>query len=393
MSDLAIQSCESSGLINVLTESKVQNLSYAIKSSFPILVPQTREIQPQQAISGSPHGRETVFYLNRSQMLKNLLLKVQFTKAGGTVVLTNKIGLQVAEWIEIRSNGKTITRLSSAAIRALVAVMGEEAKMAVQRRALPLVPATGVLSGASDTSFLTYCPIFSHWFDQAESSLDLGFVEQISVVVRWASAGTVMGLDSDMTSISPTLFVWNWQSDSAYNDYLRSQNFKAGSFLNQLGWNTYTESFTATNGATTHNVRLRNNYPVKAIHYALLTSGGVLKRIDSSTLRFGGISLCESINRLELNYDKELQGCSANEMTSITAVARQDKEFVSIPLSLDVKNRTYNSGCTSFNDLNSVELTITHESASTGDNIVVVVEYLQFVSINENGIISVSQSY
>lgn len=393
MSDLAIQSSESSGLINTLVNSKVQNLSYAVKSSYPILVPQVREIQPSQSISGAPHGKESIFYLNRSQMLKNLMLKFQFTKASGTVVLTNHIGFRIPDQIELRSNNKVITRMSSSAIRALVSNLGDEAKLGLQRRALPLVPSTGVVAGASDTSFLTYCPIFSHWFDQVESNLDLGFVEQISVVVRYASSGTVMGLDSDMTGMTPTLLCWNWQSDSAYNDYLRSQNFKAGSFLNQLGWNTYTEQFTATNSATSHTIRLRNNYPVRSIHYALLSSAGAHRRIDTSTLRFGGISLLENLNRLELNLDKELQGGSSNELTSATAVSRQAVEFITVPLCLDIKDRTYNSGCTSFNDLNSVELTINHEAASSGDIIWVVVEYYNFVSINENGIISVSQSY
>jgi hypothetical protein len=395
MTSNALISNESSSLYQALVNSGTENLSYATDLSAPILSRSYIELQPQQSITASPSGKEQIFYCVKGQILENAVLKFVLTKSAGTMDNTRKVGLQIPEWIELRSNNKTIERMTSQALRAKLSCRSSDFKLAVHRISLPLVPGTDVVAAVTDTAVECYCPIISTFFENSLQNLDLGRNEQLSVVVRYAVDGPTMGFEaaSSVTALSASLWVWQRQYDPIYLDKIRSLNYKAGSFLSMLCTNTYTESFPCVN-STTNIVRLRNNYVVKSLHFAVLTVDGVVQPINNTTLKFGGTSLIQTAPQLIMNYDKQVHGGSSNELISAVAVQRQANEFTTIHFGYDPSNFVKNSGAVSFGDLNAVELTIiTPTAPATTSNIFCVVEYFNFVSISENGIMNISQAY
>lgn len=409
MSTLAIQSNESSGLLRTLTSAKTEDYSYNIEASVPLLVPSQVELSPNQSISGAPEGKSMTFNLNKNQLWTGAEIRTVISRAVGAVASVKPWGLTLFESIEIKSNNKTIMTLSDSAIRAIVSTMPDEQKQAVLRRATPMNANGAVLTTAgaisTATTVVVYTPVMAIFFEAMNTHLDLSFVEQIQIVCKF---NTVNGIGSGaaFTSVESTLWCYQYITDNMYLSFLRSKNYARGSFLNMLSWNTYKEvQDIASTTATSTIFKMHVNYPVRAIHFAIVktdTAGTTSTNTDLSpiyniTLEFGGQKLIDTCPYLSVNRVKELQGASATTLLPSGGysgnVARADTDWVTIPFAMQLLDRTYNSGAVSFNDLNSPILTLSHAATGVAAQLQVVYEYFNMLSISDAGIVSISQSY
>lgn len=409
MSTLAIQSNESSGLLRTLVEAKTNDFSYEIEPSAPLLVPSQVELAPNQAISGAPEGKSMTFNLNKNQLWTGAEIRTVITRTAGTVASVKPWGLSLFESIEVKSNNKTILTLSDSSIRSIVSNMPDEQKQAVLRRATPMDANGAVITTAAAlsaaTTVVVYTPVMAVFFESMKTHLDLSFLEQIQIVCKYNSV-TGIGSNAAFTSVSNTMWVYQYLCDNTYLDFLRAKNYAKGSFLNMLSWNTYKEVQDIAATTTTSTIfKMHVNYPVRAIHFAIVktdtpsaTSANTdLSAIYNITLEFGGQKLIDTCPYLSVNRVKELQGASATTLLPSGAysgnVARSEVDWVTIPFAMDLLDRTYNSGAVSFNDLNSPILTITHAAPGVAAQLQVVYEYWNMISIADSGIVSISQSY
>lgn len=421
-SDLVIQSNESSALLRTLVDAETLDISYNFKPSYPLLYQAPRAIRPKQDPNGAPAGQEVIFDLNKYMILRNLEIRTTLTKGiTGTGDFTNPpakfYGLSLYEWIQLRTNNKVIMTLSDSYIRARVDNLPDHQKQAVLRRALALdsVKADAAdlledIAGGDDTSFVTYTPIFSTFFEDVRNNLNLNFLEQFQVACKFNST-VASGSNEVYTSAVPELWVWSWIPDQTYLNFLTAKNHKEGGFLNMLTYNSYKETFPlgTDTTATTTTAKLRCNYPVFNIHFAIVSklpvandgSSTAIAPIDNYELRMGGVSVSGVVPYLVGNYEKEMKGGSCNVLTNASAIERVQPNGTSsysgwstIPFSLEMQDRTFCSGAVSFNNINVPELVLNYPTRVVANfELQVVYEYWNTLTINDQGICNLTQSY
>lgn len=406
MTDFIIQSNESSALLRTLNAGEVQDLSYGIKPSYPILSKQYREIRSNNTIS-TPAGSEVVFNLNKSMFLRNLQIRSVLTGVSTTLnSLTVPLGLDLFDRIELRSNNKVIYTMSSAYIKARVDKSPINVQQAIYRRALPLDSTTYAVSlstGWTAGTICTFTPVFCPFFEETMQNFDLNFYEQLQLVCR-VNTTTGMQLASALTAMTSTLWCWTWLPDPKYYEYLRSKNQKPSQPLTMLTYNTYTETFPMSS-LTSNTVKLNVNYPVSHMWFYLRnitsaltgseTTGAIA--ITSFDLSVGGTKLLESVPWLVSDYECALSGACPIVCTDATAISRRrDIDAIRVVnFGLKPHDYTVNSGACSFNQINYPSLTINHPSLTTASNWVLVVcyQYWNMLTLDSsNGSVAISLS-
>jgi hypothetical protein len=394
MTDLVIQSNQSSVILRSLADAVQPDLAYEIPPSFPILAKTYREIQPiNQPGNGAPEGKEVAFNLNKANLWRDCMAKTAFTQTTGTVV-TQHIGLSLFEKIEIRSNNKVIMTMSDSYILARTQQCTEAKANAIYRRALPLAPITELPT--TGVSSVTYTPVFSSFFERVENAFDLNFYEQIQLVFKFNTAAA-MGTDALLTA-TMTLWVWTYKLDDSAYDMLRSKNQNPSRPLNMLCYNTFTESRSLIGTETTTcSFRLNTNYPVfnSYVMIKATTAAGVaaLHRIESFDFEVGGTKLLESVPNLVGNWESEKHGASALIATAVGDQDRTDTKCIALNWGMSPMDRVENTGAVSFNQINFPQVTLRYTALAAPLNfkVVVVHEYWQIVSLDSaNGSVGIT---
>ncbi len=391
MADFVIQSNAQSVLLNGLLEN-TEDLSYEVPASFPLISKQIRELPSNNTISGAPAGQEVVFNVNRSMLSRNMMIESLLTV--GTANTTNTTpGLDLFEWIEIRTNNKTIFRFSDAYLRARTLDSSMEKSMAIHRRAMALNPTTEDVDGTL-TTFKTYTPIFCSWFEQVRTALDFSFYEQVQVACKFNTAAR-SGITNAYTAATCSLWTWTYRMDDKHYHQLKAKNQRPDGLLNMLTYNSFLEKQTCTS-TTSNQIRFNSNYPVFKTHFFMrdnrTTGSGALTNIESISLSLGGTYLMENVTAMVGKYESECAGGSGIVATSETAISRSADNVWTLNWGLLPMDRTMNSGAISFAQINTPILTL-NTAAITAANIdiYVVHEFWQIVSFNSNnGTVSIS---
>lgn len=371
MSDLIISSNRTSQLLSSILDTEVQDLSYEMRPSYPLMSKQYVELSNENSPAGSMNGQETTFKVNRSQLLRNMVIKTSFTTTTTTLSNTQFCGLSMFEWIQIKSNNKVLVTLTDAALRARVQNMPEAEKLIIQRGALPLVATTEVVQATSTSATVTYTPVFSPFFEDTINNLDLSFYEQLQVTVKFNTPAKA-GFAATTTTISDcTLWVWTYLPDQKYLDVLRSRNQQPSKPLSMLAWNSFTERKTCTS-TTQNTIRLNVNYPVFktfiAVHPIVATLNSPM-RIDSFQVDVGGITLLNAVPYHIGQYEACSTGASNLMVTSATAVGYNDLKAICIDWSLLPQDSWKQcGGAVSFGNLNYPEITVNHQTLGTASN-------------------------
>ncbi len=402
MTDFILQSNESSALLRTLNSSSVVDLSYGIKPSYPILAKQYRQIQSNNSLSGTIAGQEVVFNLNKSQFFRNMEIRSVLTMSTTNAGLTVPMGLDLFDRIELRSNNKVIYTMSSAYIKSRVRASPINVQQAVIRRAMPLDSTSYAIAATTNWTSGTialFTPVFCPFFEGDTQNFDLNFYEQLQLVCR-VNTTAGMQIESAITALSCTAWVWNYIPDPKYYEYLRSKNQKPSVPLTMLTYNTYTESFVMTNTGT-NTVKLNVNYPCFNMYFFLrdttVTLAQTAGNITSFDFSVGGTKLLESVPWLVSDYETELMGSCPLIPTNATAVSRVTDLLGIRVLNFGLKphDRTVNSGAISFNQINYPSLTINHTTLGTAANysLFVVYEYWNMLTLDSsNGSVAISLS-
>jgi hypothetical protein len=390
MADFIIQSNAQSVILSSLADS-TNDYSYEIPPSAPNISKQFREHVANNTVSGVPHGQEVVFNVNRSQLLRDMLIETQLTSTTANLA-TEHYGLRLFESIEIRSNNKVLFRFSDAYLMARAIDSPSEKSIAYHRRALTLGPVDEV--PVSAVSVKVYTPIFCSFFESIRTSLDLNFYEQLQIACKYNSQAR-MGIVNALTTASSSLWVWTYRMDDKHYDMLRAKNQRPDNLFNMLTYNSFLEKATCT-GTTSNTVRFNLNYPCFKTYFFIkdntAAASGVFRRIDNMTFRIGGTPLLENVSSMVANYEAETSGASHMVATSNTAVSRVADNVWCLNWGLLPQSRVENSGAISFAQINAPTLELTHEAVTAANtDIYVVHEFWQIVSLDSNnGTVSVS---
>jgi hypothetical protein len=395
MTDFILSSNESSVILNSLNERKTKDLSYSVGESYPILAKQYRELQPNNT-SPVISGGEIVFNINKSMLLRDLQIKTSFTTTTTSLAAGTNIGLTMYEWIQLRTNNKTILTMSDAYIWARTQQCGESKQNAIFRRSLPLIPTTEVPTAGTGLSLVTYTPVFCSFFENVASSFDLNFYEQLSLACK-VNTSARGGFIGDMASVTATLWVWTYRLDAKADAMLKAKNQSIAKPLTMLCYNTYTESQVCTS-TTQNSMRLNVTYPVFNTYIMIRTSTAVAPtqfKIDSFEFSLGGTKLLEAVPYLVANWESCSAGASSLQTTSITATTYDDSKAICINWGIEPWNRVSNSGAVSFAQINYPSITLNTQTLGTAANytIYVVHEYWQVLQLDAtNGSVNIAVS-
>lgn len=417
---------EASTLLTTLAQIKTQDLSYKIKPTYPLLTTKIYSLDPKQTVSGAPASKEAIWDLNKAWLCNNMRIKTSTTRAGSASFsnpTTKYYGLTMYETITLRTNNVTLVTLSDSYIRARVDDLPENAKSHVLRYAMALVPTTEVVAGADVASTVTYTPIFSSWFEAVNANLNLAFIEQFQVVARFNTTVN-SGSNEAYDTATPSLQVFNWTPNQTYMAGLKAMNFPQGGVSNMLIYDSMKETFNLssfTAGVTSLDARLRCNYPVTNIYFAIVNKTAVadagiatsLVPIDTVNFTIGGDSLFGNgaVNVSLLDYVKEMGGGSSLVTTNAsgtatdgTTISRSSQVlggtgtysgWKKISFCLDPYDRTYCSGAMAMSGINNPILSLAYQTVTTAANfeLQVVYEFWKIISISAQGVVSVAESY
>ena len=404
-----------SNLLQILANIKTQDLSYKIKPTYPFLARKLYSLQPKQTVSGAPASKEAIWDLNKAWLNNGLRIQTTITKTGSTSFSapTDKYyGLTMYESITLRTNNVTLATLSDSYIRSRVDHLPDGPKQHCLRYSLALVPTTEIpVTDADATTFVTYTPIFSSFFEHVTANLNLNFLEQFQVVARFNTTVN-SGINEAYLSASPVLQVFNWTPDATYMAGLKALNNPVGSVMTMLTYNSSKESFNLDSD-TGVAARLRCNYPVFNMYFAVVSKAAVadlgiatsLSPINTVDFTIGGDSMMGSAVPIStLDYINEMGGAvSSNVLTTISAVSRSVQTVGTgtycgwrrIPFCLDPDNRTYCSGAMAFSGINNPILTLAFPDVGTGSNfeLQVCYEAWQLISISSSGVCQIAEMF
>lgn len=368
MTDLVIASNKTSQLLNTLIDSEVADLSYSVPPSYPLLAKQVVEINAENSVSGAIDGKEVTFKINRSQLVRNMAIKTFFTTTGATAVTTSPLGLNLFQWIQLKSQNKVLMTLSDASIRSRVDDSPVEAQTIMFRRALPLDPDSDrppVSETTLDDPAACYTPIFSAFFEKTENNLDLSFYEQLNITAKYndlarTNAGTGV---TAITLSDAKLYIWSYIPDQKYLDVLRSRNQVPSKPLSMLGYSTFTERKTCTS-VTNTKMRLNVNHPVYKTFInvrPIIVGQPNNAAITKFTLSMGGVQLLNDISVTNGRYESEMSGAGALIVSSDSAVSYHDDKSICLDWGLlPQEAHAQCGGAVSFSNINYPEIDVTY---------------------------------
>lgn len=410
MTDQILTSNQSSVILRTLAEAEVVDNSYEIAPSYPLLAKQYRELPANGgAINAAMNGQEISFNITKSMLLRDLMIKTTFTTTTTTIdAAVNYPGLNMFEWIQLRTNNKVILTLSGEYLQARTEHSPEHIKNAIYRRAMCLTATTEVLDTDSTTGgSVCYTPVFSSFFEDVRNAFDLNFYEQLSLNCKFNTTVKAGFVPTTLTLGTSTLWAWTYRPDDKYYDLLRAKNQNPSKPLNMLCYNTFTERQTCTS-TTTNTMRLNVNYPVVRTYVMVRPTVASLKgqcfKIDSVEFLVGGTKLLESVPYCVANWESSKHGASGMKLLTIGSnngvltagtYGYDDSRCVMFDWSLKPHDRLSCSGAISFSQINYPQITVNTQSLTTASNyeIVVIHEYLNIVSCDSsNGSVNISVS-
>lgn len=401
MTDLILQSNNTSVVLRSLADAESADLSYSMAPSYPLLAKQTLELASNQSVSGAPAGQEVHFNLNKSMLWRNAQIKTVYTVAATTnEIATPAYGLTIFESVQLRSNNKVIATNTDGYILARAQHGSVSQCVSAYRRALPLNSTTFKCSTvASDTTKCVFTPLYFSFFEHVKNHLDLGFYEQQTIVAKFATTAKA-GLVAAMTGATCTLLVDVYVPDMKFYDSLRAENQQPSKPLNMLTTSSFQEVQTLTS-ATTTTIKLNVNYPVVNTYFYIRCASGStpatyspadawVQPYNTFSFSVGGITLLSSLDCLTGNWESDRSG-SANGIVPLgatgihpTTVTKLSNTVTKLCWGLSPMNHTDITGALSFNSVNSPQLTVNYTSnASFADfELVVVHEYFQIATMD-----------
>lgn len=395
MVDNILQSNSTSVVLRSLVDSKMEDMSYFIAPSFPLMARQDVELLSDQGTITSPAGQEVSFRLNKSMIIRGMKIKTEYvvTQTTGENV-EQACGLDMFRQVQWRSNNKIIMTNSDGYILVRSQHAPVDECMQAYRTAYGLGQTTLKGNGTTSANKVCFTPIFSSFFDNYYSGLDLGFYEQQSIHAFF-NTQTAGGFPNAISSATCKLICDTWVPDLKAYNMLRSMNQNPSKPLNMLTRNSFTELVELTSTTST-TIKLNANFPVEATYFFIRNkAGGVqtastrCKPIESFTFDVGGVTLLSSLT--------PYVGSTKNDLvvipTGIIPLNAEDAyptevellQYGAIKLNwgLLAHDSSRVSGALSFNSLNSPQLTVNYSTLTAADHeLVVVHQYWNLLTLD-----------
>ena len=371
-----IQSNRQSQILSGLQDSGQQDLSYDMRDSYPIIAKEYRELTSQTTAAGAMTGQEVSFVLNKSGLLTDMYLRCVFTTTTDTLVATTYPGLNMLEWMELRTNNKTLCRFYHEAIKAWVSDQDSDRQISITRAALPLVDVTEIVQTNTLNATATYIPVPSFVSQSIKNAYDLSFNESLSLVCKFNTPTKANFVNSAATITSIKLWYWHYYLNDPSYQVLLAKNMNPSQPMNQLLYSTYVDKLLCTY-TTSNTVTIRNNFAAfkTLVFLQQIALSGADVKINSFDFTVGGISLLESVPCTVGKHESHMKGAGSLRATSITAVSMYDTKPICINWGQDPKDMTYNSGALSFGNISNCQVTLNHPSITAANYNIVAVHF------------------
>lgn len=412
--DVIIEASKESVLLSSLSKSLVSDLSYRIPKNYPLLSVQLLSItgNPSGAIT-TPAGKEVLFNLPKYGMLQGLEIETALVSSGtnGTMITGGSsgqhcpdVGLNVFSLLELRSNNRVIASNSDAylKVRTYADKFGPGVGTIYRAKAFSATDKTTLATvfTTADT-VVTYTPFRCAFFEDPRNFLDLNFCEPLQLRCVYNSTNN-MGLTAALTSAQSTLWMKYYNMEAQAQADLRARNFSPQRPLTMLTYDTYVETGTLADDATSTTINLKCNNTVFATHIFLKKNDGSAAApllCKDVTVKLGGKTHFNVVPTHVMNVEKDHYGGAGvvelygNSTTGYPTLTTRVIHPITIYWGLEPNERRYNSGAVALNNLNNPQVIISHADPGTTHDYYVVHEYWTLTSINPaDGRIDVSAS-
>lgn len=361
-----------------ITETKMVESSngyvpfYANEPSFPELGIQFQKISPYITAT-VPHNNSITFKLPAGAGFlydASMGFQCTYTIAADDAV-NAPIGINMIRSIEWLSNGQPIVYKTGSAIWAQTVKWTDiPYQQHVLRYAKMLVPATEAVAAATNTSFLTYCPLSESFLTQVEKSLLLSKIADLQLRVTFNSiAECGLRTGGGITAITPTLYVQTYQPKLSVMQEMLTNDWSKRLVMQSV--NTYTEVSPLVTGtaATVTSTRYTLTVPflVFKSHFfirgitAVADVGLAHVKLNNISMNLNGTTFLDAMPLSRMNTCAAKNStCVVNVGTPATAAQLQyGDEILTIDWGV-LCGRGQNSGTAFFQELQGTNVTVTY---------------------------------
>lgn len=380
-----------------ITESKMTEVGayvpfYGSEPSFQPLGTQYAKISPY-ITAAVPHGNSITFklpagagFLYEASLGFNCTYTIDANDA-----VNAPIGMNMVRSVEWLSNGQPISYKTGHAIWARMKTNNSPTfQRFVSKYSKMLNPTTERVGAATNTSFLTYCPLPESFLMEVEKALLLNKITDLQLRITFNTAAE-SGLINSITAFTPTLYVQTYMPQLSVYQEMVSQDWSKR--LVMQATNTYTEVATLSS-TTAASYTLTCPFLVYKTHIFVrgitATNGtGVAKfDITALTMNLNGITFLDNMPTSRLISNAAKYGVS-NDLVASGDALTFDDDIITLDWGVLCK-RTQNTGTVFLQELQGSNLTCTISDVGTAANfrLFIVHEYFNTLAF-DSGVLSI----
>jgi len=382
MTDIVIQGNTESPLQSTLNSALKSSMAYSISKNYPNLATHVIKISPNIQSSGDPVGKNLTFCIPKYGYIDGMVIESVLTGGDNSVVDDSNYGERIFSNISWNAHSKTICQQTPLSCR----INGSHRGFSTASAHVTLVnPQASFASGVVTTIFT---PFYTSFFEGPKTSFDATFAEQTEVV---CTINSLLGMGGKVLSAGTfSLWLIYHTLESEAKEELTARNFKPSTPLTYLITDVSEELTTAVATATSTTVDLRSNNLVSKMAFGVrnLASNGVgaFKPITTYSMNVSGRDLRTSVPARLSDW---LQGTKQKgyglRRTRATNTMFMDNLNKPLCMYFGLEgDKTFNSGCASFKNLNSPTLTLVTAALAVTDQIQVNYFYYSLVSISSS---------
>lgn len=409
-SNLLLSTEVSTTVQTIQASNDKMDISYAPKEPIPEMFRTQIKVQPMTTPADIVNNY-LAYQIPKTGALRNSVLSLEMTATGatGSVFAADWSGLDLIDRIEFRTSSLLLQTFHGVSIKARVENMPLNQKLSILKGAAPRTTSTNAVAipALAATAFYVNLPIFN-FLTEHSNLLEtlrcwLPKTEQLYVYVYFNSLTRCRVIAaSNTTNLVPTsayLYMNYLTLAQQTQNELVAKNASSSSVSKNLLLSYDYQRFTKTCTSTTANdITFNITQAVRRMWITLnpLNDSGtyaVAGDILTVGIDLNGTPLFSGEKKSVINYASEqMDNCNVSLTPASTTIVYDDKNAVCLNFCLYPEQYNLFSGVCSFAQIPNVKASITHGSLTTAANyeIVVVCETVTWISIGDNGILSIS---
>ena len=349
---------------------------YKDAPSYPPLGIQYQKVSPYIDVSGAPVNKSVVFKCppGAGFMYDASVAFVATVAATTDEVEEGLVGINLVREIQWEVNGQPIVHKTKNAILAQVLTCKDEAKRTHAIRYAQMlgnVPSAAnfekLITAGTDTSYLTYLPLFESFLSKPEKALLLNQVKELNLRITFDTT-LASGLKNAITSLTSTMYVQTYMPKlSVYNEMVL-KDWSAPFVMECV--NHYEEVGSLTAGAstgTTYTLTVPFLVFKTNIFVRENSSDANLSFLDISTIsmNLGGVQFLDNMPVSRMNSCASKNGVSSLGVSGDTGVVYDDAGIITIDWGVLCGDGSMNSGTMFADELRGSNITLSWTSTDT----------------------------